>query len=75
MKTILNEALNELKLNQFNIRPNLTEILDELKLKEANYHRTKVISLSDAVIKNPNSRFQQIELNSSLNHLERLLIA
>jgi hypothetical protein len=75
MESNLNIAMNELKLNLFNVRPNLTEILAELKLKEANHHRTKVITLSNAVNKNPNSRFQQIELNASLNHLERLLTA
>ena len=75
MNTNLNVTLNELKLSYSNFHPNLNEILANLKTQEANYHRTKVISLSDAVIKNPNDRFQQMELNSSLNHLERLLIA
>ena len=75
MKTNLNEALNELKLSYSNFHPNLNEILADLKTQEANYHRTKVISLTQAVIKNPNNRFQHVELNSSLNQLERMLTA
>jgi hypothetical protein len=75
MKTNLNEALNELKLGYTNYHPNLNEILSELKVKETNYYRAKVISLSEAIIKNPNDRYQQVELNSSLNQLERLFSA
>ena len=75
METNLNIALNELKLNQSNYRPNLSEVLNELKLKEANYYRSKVIVLSEAILKNPNNSIQHAELSSSLNQLERLLTA
>lgn len=75
METTLNIVLNELKLNQSKYRPNLSEVLNELKEKETNYYRTKVITLTKAVINNPNDRFQQLELNTSLNQLERLLTA
>ena len=75
MKTNLNEALNELKLSYSNFRPNLNEVLADLKIQEVKYYRTKVISLSQTVIQNPNNRFQHEELNSSLNQLERMLTA
>lgn len=75
METSLNIALNELKLNQTNFRPNLSEVLKELKMKEASYYRSKVIVLSEAIIKNPNNKINELELNTSLNQLERLLTA
>ena len=75
MKTNLNEALNELKLSYSNFHPNLNEVLADLKMQEAKYYRTKVIQLSEAIINNPNSRFQQEELNTSLSRLEGLLTA
>lgn len=75
MKTNLNEVLTELKLSYSNFRPNLSKVLEDLKLQEAKYYRSKVISLSQSVIQNPNNRFQQVELNSSLNQLEIMLTA
>ena len=75
MKTNLNEALNELKLSYSNFHPNLNEVLADLKMQETKYYRTKVISLSEAILKNPISGYQHAELNTSLTRLEGLLTA
>lgn len=76
MKTTLNEALTQLKLKHSKFSPNLNEVLTELKTKEINYYRTKVVSLSESILRNPHNVNQQhAELQTSLNQLERSLIA
>jgi hypothetical protein len=75
MHSNLNQVLCALKLKSDNFQPNINEIVNQVKLKEIDYHRTKVISLSQAVLKNPNNRFRQGELKSSLERLEYLYTA
>ncbi len=75
MNSNLNQVLCALKLKIDNFQPNINEIVNQVKLKEIDYHRTKVISLSQAVLKNPNNMFRQGELKSSLERLEYLYTA
>ena len=72
MNTNLNQAIISLRLTETESHPNLNEVLAELKTQETNFYRSKVISLSQAVLENPDNEFQNIELSTSLNKLDML---
>ncbi|MFK7833228.1 MAG: hypothetical protein AB8B52_08125 [Winogradskyella sp.] len=75
MHTTLNETIVELKLRETNVQPNLSEVLRDLKLKEINYYRTKVVSMSEAILEDSKRQPEQEILRSSLCQLEALMSA
>lgn len=75
MYTNIYEVLNRFTSKEAESQPNLDEILAQLKIEEINYHRSKVICISRAILENANSGFQQAQLKSSLFRLEILLTA
>lgn len=75
MHTDLTEILIKLKLDAYNVQPNLNEILRQLKTKSIDLHRTKVVSLSQAILKDPGNVVQEDELRASLVSLEYLFSA
>ena len=59
----------------FNLNFGLSKIEDDLKTSEINHYRSKLVVLSQAITKNPHNRFRQLELQTTLQQLDRLLTA
>jgi|AVFP01.1.fsa_nt_gi hypothetical protein len=75
MKTSLNEALVQLKLSDAYVPFNIEEVLMHTRLAKTNYLRSKVVSISENVIKNPENLDNHFQLSRSLSELDLLLTA
>lgn len=53
----------------------LTLLLINLKKKEINYHRLKIVHLSQSIFLHPNKKHLAIKLQNSLKRLDTLLTA
>jgi len=75
MKTSLNEALVQLKLDNTYVPSNIEEVLMHTRNAKTNYLRSKVVSISENVIRNPKNLDNHFQLSHSLNELDLLLTA